>query len=181
MPTTRYSIGAMVLHWAIAIAVIWDWRLAEAAEHAPREQHFEVLQPHFAVGMLILVLTAARLLWRLTHRPPPFSSELAAWERWLARTVHIVFYVLLVGLPLMAWLGTSMWNEPTDFFGWFTIPNLPVSGDRGLGHDLQELHGTLGEAMLYLIVLHVVGALKHQFWDRDGNLFRMLPFGQPKR
>lgn len=180
MPTKRYSIGAMILHWAVAIAVIWDWRLAEAAEHAPREQHFAVLQPHSALGMLILVLTLARLLWRLTHKPPPFSSDLAAWERWLAGTVHVVFYVLLVGLPLMAWIGTSMWNEPTDFFGLFTIPNLPFGADRGLGHDLQELHGTLGEAMLYLIVLHVIGALKHQFWDKDGNLYRMLPFGNPK-
>nr|WP_166175998.1 cytochrome b [Altererythrobacter segetis] len=180
MPTNRYSIGAMTLHWLIAIAVIVDWRLADAAEHAPRGQHFAVLQPHFALGMAILVLTVLRLVWRLTHRAPPFSSDLAAWERVLARTVHFVFYVLLVGLPLMAWIGTSMWNQPTDFFGLFTIPNLPFGENRGLGHELQELHGTLGEVMLYLIVLHVLGALKHHFWDKDGNLYRMLPFGTPK-
>jgi len=180
MPTKRYSIGAMILHWAIAVAVIWDWRLAETAEHAPREQHFAVLQPHFALGMAILALTLVRLLWRLVHRPPPFSTELAAWERILAKTVHVIFYVLLVGLPLMAWIGTSMWNQPTDFFGWFTIPNLPFGENRGFGHELQELHGTLGEVMLYLIALHVVGALKHQFWDKDGNLYRMLPWGKPK-
>ena len=180
MPTNRYSIGAMVLHWAIAIAVIWDWRLADAAEHAPRGQHFAVLQPHFALGMAILALTLVRLIWRLVHPAPPFASDLAAWERGLARTIHVIFYILLVGLPLMAWIGTSMWNQPTDFFGWFTIPNLPVGANRGLGHELQERHGTLGEIMLYLIVLHVIGALKHQFWDKDGNLYRMLPFGNPK-
>ena len=180
MPTKRYSGVAQILHWLIAISVIVDWRLADAAEHAPRGQHFAVLQPHFALGMAILVLTVLRLLWRLTHKAPPLSSNLAAWERLLAHAVHVIFYVLLLGLPLMAWIGTSIWNQPTDFFGWFTIPNLPVSGDRRFGHDLQEWHGTLGNVMLWLIALHVVGALKHQFWDKDGNIFRMLPWGNPR-
>lgn len=180
MPTNRYSTGAIILHWIIAIAVIVDWRLADAAEHAPRGQHFAVLQPHFALGMAILVLTVVRIIWRLTHKAPPIAKHLASWERFLAHAVHYIFYILLIGLPLMAWIGTSMWNQPTEFFGLFTIPNLPVGGNRGLGHELQELHGTLGNVMLWLIVLHVVGALKHQFWDKDGDLYRMLPWGTPK-
>lgn len=180
MPTTRYSAVAMALHWIIAIAVIVDWRLADAAEHAPRGQHFAVLQPHFALGMAILVLTVIRLLWRLRHRPPLLAKHLAPWEAILAKLVHYVFYALLLGLPLMAWIGTSMMRQPIDFFGLFTIPNLPTPATRGPGHELTELHGTLGNIMLWLIVLHVLGALKHQFWDKDGDLYRMLPFGTPK-
>ena len=180
MTKTRYSTGAMILHWLIAIAVIVTWRLADGAEHVPRAQHFAALQPHFALGIVILLLTIARLLWRLTHKAPPFSSDLAPWERWLARTVHFIFYVLLLGLPIMAWIGVSMMRQPIDFFGLFTIPNLPTPANRGAGHELTEIHGTLGNIMLWLIVLHVVGALKHQFWDKDGNLYRMLPFGTPK-
>lgn len=180
MPTNRYSIGAMTLHWAIAIAVIWDWRLADAAEHAPRGQHFAVLQPHFALGMVILVLTAIRLIWRWTHKAPPLGTHLANWERFLAQAVHYIFYALLLGLPLMAWVGTSMMRQPIDFFGLITIPNLPTPDARGPGHELTDLHGTLGNIMLWLIVLHVLGALKHQFWDKDGDLYRMLPFGTPR-
>ena len=180
MPANRYSVGAMTLHWAIAIAVIWDWRLADAAEHAPRGQHFVVLQPHFALGMVILVLTAVRLVWRMTHRPPLLAKHLAPWESILAHTVHYIFYGLLLGLPLMAWIGTSIMNQPIDFFGLFTIPNLPFGANRGTGHELTEIHGQLGNVILWLIVLHVLRALKHQFWDRDGDLYRMLPFGTPK-
>ena len=180
MPTNRYSTGAMILHWAIAIAVIWDWRLADAAEHAPRDQHFAVLQPHFALGMVILLLTVARLIWRWTHKHPPLGSHLAPWETLLARAVHYIFYALLLGLPLLAWIGTSMMRQPIDFYGLFTIPNLPTPDARGTGHELTELHDTLGNVMLWLIVLHVVGALKHQFFDKDGELYRMLPFGTPK-
>jgi len=55
-----------------------------------------------------------------------------------------------------------------------------VTANRGLGHEILEVHGTLGQIMLYLIVLHVLGALKHHFYDRNGELYRMLPFGTPK-
>ena len=56
----------------------------------------------------------------------------------------------------------------------------PALAARVLSASLLELNGTLGNIMLWLIVLHVIGALKHQFWDKDGNLYRMLPWGKPK-
>ena len=120
MPTKRYSIGAMILHWAIAIAVIWDWRLAEAAEHAPRGQHFAVLQPHFALGMLILVLTILRLLWRLTHKPPPFASDLAAWERWLAPLRPGGSALVLKALPLACALP-GVWRRKLYTLQWASM------------------------------------------------------------
>ena len=179
MPS-HYSTGAIVLHWAIAIAVIVTWRIAESAEHASEAQEAAIMADHMAVGMLILLLTVLRLIWRLTHTQPAFPQDFAGWERVAARVVHFTFYLLLVGLPLMGWLGSSMEGEAIDVFGAFAIPGLPVAPNRGLGHEILEVHGTLGQVMLYLIVLHVLGALKHHFVDRNGELYRMLPFGRPK-
>jgi cytochrome b561 len=179
MPS-RYSLGAITLHWAIAVAVLISWRIAESAEHASGAAEDAIMADHMVVGMLILVLTALRLVWRLTHAQPAFSPGLAGWERVLARAVHLVFYVLLIGLPLMGWIGSSMEGKAIDVFGAFTIPGLPVPADRGLGHEILEVHGSLGEIMLYLIVLHVLGALKHHFIDRNGELYRMLPFSTPR-
>lgn len=179
MPS-RYSLGAIILHWAIAISVFVTWRIAESAEHASEAQEEAIMADHMAVGMLILMLTLLRLVWRLTHAQPAFSPHLANWERVAARVVHVTFYVLLVVLPLMGWIGTSMEGGAIDVFGAFTIPGLPVPANRGLGHEILEVHGSLGEIMLYLIVLHVLGALKHHFVDRNGELYRMLPFGTPK-
>jgi cytochrome b561 len=179
MPS-RYSWGAIVLHWAIAIAVIVSWRIAESAEHASEAQEEAIMADHMAVGMLILALTVLRLIWRLTHDQPPFRQDLARWEAVLARIVHVTFYVLLVALPLMGWIGSSLEGEVIDVFGAFTIPGLPLGPNRGLGHEILEVHGSLGQLMLYLIVLHVLGALKHHFVDRTGELYRMLPFGRAR-
>ena len=70
--------------------------------------------------------------------------------------------------------------EAIDVFGAFTIPGLPVGPNRGLGHEILEIHGTLGQVMLYLIVLHVLGALERLFVEGNGELYLMLPFGRPK-
>ncbi len=78
------------------------------------------------------------------------------------------------------WLATSYYGQAVDVFGLFTLPALPVGENPDIGEAIFELHGTGGKAMLILIGLHILGALKHMVFDRDGNLWRMLPFGTPK-
>ena len=174
----RYSTGAMLFHWTIAIAVIVNWRIAEAAEHADMPAKAEIFANHKALGILILVLTLGRLAWRWTHPVPALPSDLAKWEAVLARTVHIIFYVLLIGLPLGGWLANSMTGRDIDFFGLFTIPPLPVGANKDLGGSIFDMHALGGTIFLYLIGLHILGALKHTFFDKNGGIFRMLPFGK---
>lgn len=175
----RYSVGAMVFHWVIAIAVIVNWRFAEAAEHAAsREAAGAIMANHKALGITILVLSVARLLWRLSHKTPPFPAKMAGWEKALARTTHVIFYVMLIGLPIGGWLATSYFGAGVDVWGIFTLPALPVGIDPEAGKSIAGLHGTGGEIMIYLIGLHILGALKHTFFDKSGGLFRMLPFGR---
>ncbi len=176
----RYSTGAMLFHWIIAIAVIVNWRIAEAAEHASKAEAGAILVNHKALGITILLLTLGRLAWRLTHKVPPMPTNHAHWEKVLARTVHIIFYVLLIGLPIGGWLASSYFGKGVDVWGVFTLPALPVGKDAAIGKAIFGLHGTGGEIFIYLIALHILGALKHTFFNKDGTLWRMLPFGTPK-
>ena len=175
----RYSAVAMAFHWIIAVLVIWNWRLAENAEHAAdRATAMAVMDNHKAIGITILALTVCRLAWRITHPLPPLPHNYAGWEKVLARTTHIVFYALLVLLPLGAWLANSMSGRSIDMFGLFEIAPLPLGQNDSLAKTLFGLHGTVAGLMIWLIGLHVLGALKHTFVDKDGGIFRMLPFGK---
>jgi len=176
----RYSGVAMLLHWLLAIGVILNWRLAEAAEGSSREAGASLMATHKAIGMTILLLTVLRIAWRLIHPPPPLASTLHAWERVLARTTHALFYVLLISLPMLGWVASSSFGKPIDWFGLFQIPALPVHQDSQAGETIFDVHKVLGTGMVWLMFLHIAGALKHTFWDKDGNLLRMLPFGTPK-
>ncbi|GAB5350316.1 cytochrome b [Qipengyuania sp. 483] len=175
----RYSIGAMIFHWVIAVAVIVNWRLAENAHHAqsPADRS-AIFADHKALGILILALTIGRLLWRWTHPVPPLPSDLAKWEKTLARIVHVVFYVLLIALPLGGWIANSLAGREIDMFGLFTIPALPVGGNPEAAKSIFSIHATGGSIFIYLIALHILGALKHTFFDKNGGIFRMLPFGK---
>ena len=177
----RYSIGAMIFHWLIAVLVIVNWRIAESAEHLSGPEKGAVFANHKALGMLILVLTLGRLAWRFTHPLPSLPNNYAPWERTLARATHVIFYVLLVGLPLGGWLASSLALRPVDFFGIFTIPMLPVGENKDLAGTIFDAHKTAGTIMIYLIGLHILGALKHTFIDKDLGIFRMLPFGGKAR
>ncbi len=175
----RYSTGAMIFHWVIAIAVIVNWRLAENAEHAEAiEEKIAIFANHKALGILILVLTLGRLAWRWTHPMPPLPSNLARWEATFARTVHNIFYVLLIGLPLGGWMANSLSGREIDMFGLIVIPPLPVGENAEAAKAIFGLHATGGNVFIYLIALHILGALKHTFFDKNGGIFRMLPFGK---
>ena len=172
----RYSKGAMIFHWLIALLVIVNWQLAEQA-HGPGGNR-ELMPWHFTVGITILFLTVGRILWRITHKRPPMNDEHAAWERVLAKIVHTVFYFLLIALPLGAWIGMSMRGVDINFWGLFDIPALPFSENKQTAGQILDIHGSIAGAMMWLIALHILGALKHTFWDKDGELFKMLPFGR---
>lgn len=172
----RYSTGAILLHWAIALLLIAQMAMGWRLEQMEGTALFSVMQLHKSVGITILLLTLARLAWRAAHRPP--AMLIHGWERVLAVVVHWGFYALLLALPLSGWLlvSTSRIPQPTMVFGLFEWPHIPgVMRNHGL-HEIGEgMHGLLGWVMAALFALHVAGALKHHFLDRDAGLARMVP------
>ncbi len=177
----RYSGVAMLLHWLLAIGVIVQWRIAEAGEHAATEEAGrEIMTNHFSLGVTLLLLTLARLAWRLVRPNPPLASHLSTWERWLAKITHTLFYVLLIAMPLAGWIAMSKYDSGVEVFGLFSLPPLPLATDPEGAKAIFGLHATAGMTLLVITAIHVLGTLKHTLIDKDGNLFRMLPFGTPK-
>lgn len=180
MQQVRYSGVAMLLHWLIAAAVIANFIIPQTLEGLPHEEFMDAMWPHKALGLIIFVLIMLRLVWRMARTPPPLPSSLKPWERALAKVVHTAFYVVLLAMPVVGYVGNSIDGSDVNIFGLFTVPRLPLRVDDELAHQLFALHGAVGTLLLVLIGVHVLGALKHQFIDRNGDLYRMLPFGRPK-
>lgn len=115
-----------------------------------------------------------RLLLRLYHGGLPFPKEMELWEQWLANGVHFLLYALMIALPLTGWLMGSAAGYATSPFGLFTLPDL-IEKNRELATNLARAHALLAFTLVFLLVLHVAGALKHHFIDRNDILRRMLP------
>lgn len=171
----RYSSGAIMLHWLVAILIAINYAAAWIAEDMPKAEAMQVMGNHKAIGITILFLSVLRLGWRLAHRPPAFAPTVKPWEAVLARVTHGLFYVLMIGIPLAGWAlhSAATGGKAVPAFGLFAWPGLPLAADKAAAETFGELHEVLATALLVLAALHVLGALKHQFLDHDGNLGRM--------
>lgn len=175
-PRNRYSMVSLVFHWGIALMVLAQVLLItahEATEGQAISREFTAV--HKALGLTILVLTLARIGWRVMNPALPLPPGTPGWQRIAARTTHVLFYVLMIGLPLGGWAASSAAGRDIDFFGLFNWPLLPLPQSRELAGSFMDAHRA-GVKLLYLLLaLHVLAALKHHFLDRDNVLHRMIP------
>jgi len=188
---TRYSMVAMGFHWLIAGLIIANVLLAWQAEDLQGAAKLPIMQWHKTLGISILVLSLARLVWRFVNKPPPLSPTLKPWERILAQTIHWAFYVAMIGIPLTGWIMVSATPlikvYPIQMFGLFDWPAIGFLGDlprdqmKATHEVFETVHKLAAKVMIYgLFPLHILGALKHQFIDKDAQFARMIPFLKEK-
>ncbi|MFK0299239.1 cytochrome b [Brevundimonas sp. NPDC090276] len=180
----RYDIGAAGLHWLIAVLLFAEiyvgWTFGDMDRGAVRDLWFDW---HKSVGITILILSLARLGWRIVNPPPPLPARTPRWERVVAGLSHFGFYMIMIGLPLTGWAAVStgraaLTSDMMSLAGglsWPLLPGLP----RGLHEPMEGVHEVLVKVTYVLVVLHVSAALKHQFLDRGRMAGRMWPF--PRR
>jgi cytochrome b561 len=171
----RYSTVAIWLHWTIAALVGVNLLLGFYHEDFARPVRAWMMLLHRSIGISVLILTLARLAWRLAHRPPALDAVLKKWEAGLATFVHWLFYFLLIAIPLSGWLLTSTNGKPFSLFGLFQMPLLPLRGEDA--HELlEEVHEIMAKAMIGLILLHIAGALKHHLEGHRHLIERVAPW-----
>ena len=180
----RYSRVAMALHWTIAVLILLQiglgWYMNKVLpDHSPAQQN--IVHLHISIGLTTLLFVLARIIWRLTHRPPAPAAGLATWERLLASAIHGLLYVLMLALPLTGWAMVSvrktaaftMWGIPWPHFP--GVAALAGANPKPLHEAIQSVHTDwLVWIILASLALHVAGAIKHQF-DGHPVLRRMTP------
>lgn len=169
----RYNTVAIWLHWIIGALMIFMLFFGEGL--IQRVQGTFYPSVHVSLGITILVLSVARLAWRLMNPPPALPNTMKPWEVTVSHITHWAFYVLMIGMPLTGMMDISraaLRNADllqASVFGLFNVPALPNLLGLGSTHSLGAFVGKL------LVILHIGAALKHQFWDKDGLLRRMSP------
>jgi cytochrome b561 len=183
MPIRRYSSVAVLLHWLVAALILTNVVLAWTWDSLSKPDAHAVVNVHKSIGLTVLGLALLQLLWRFSHRPPAFPATFQRWERLLSKAVHGLLYLVMFGLPLTGYLMDSAQKGPVErpliWFGLFKFPHLGTivnlaPGTKGQVHEfLESAHGLSADALYMLLFLHVAGALKHQFIDREKEVQRM--------
>ena len=176
-PSARYTKVAAWLHWVIGLLIIGNIAGGLLHESFGKAAKEIIMSLHFSTGILILALSVGRLLWRLTHRPPPLPAGTPRWQVWPSRISHGLLYALMFALPATGRLMMSAGPYDFNFYGLFPVPMLPVEPSKALGKAMHDRHELLGYIAIALAVLHIAAALKHQYLDRDQLFARINPFG----
>ena len=180
----RYSNTTVAFHWITVALVLFQAYLGfRFGMSEPSPERDAVFVWHKTTGVVILLLTLARLFYRLKNPPPPYPPELPAWERHAAVWNHRLFYLLLIAMPIVGFIAVSGFaqGKPTELLGGIMIPTIPGIS-KATGEAAGEVHELSAFLLIALILLHVAAALKHQFVDKWRGSARMPPFnsfGEP--
>ena len=179
----RYTRTAMAFHWLVALLLSMNIVLIWAVSLVPESRIRLVVDTHKSLGITVLGLAILRLLWRYTHKPPELPDTYARWERRASQAAHGLLYALIFLLPLSGWLHDSAWKDaathPMQLFGLVPWPrisfimDMPPAAKELLHNAFGTAHAWAGFVLYGLFVLHVAGALKHQWIDQHKELQRM--------
>ncbi|MFQ6590974.1 MULTISPECIES: cytochrome b [Pseudomonas] len=202
--TERYGRVAASLHWMIAVLIIINlvtgflfsdeplppMPVALPTGEPPVLPPWDPTKPiHISVGVLVLVLTFVRLLWRLRNRPPVHRPDhMSRWEVLAAVWMHRFLYFLMIAIPLTGWLMISahkVYPIRQQFFGLFDLPmfsfmqRYEVSTIDQLFALFRDSHWLLSEwGMPILLAIHIGALVKHHMVDKDPIMRRMWPWGK---
>jgi cytochrome b561 len=172
----RYPAGLRRLHWLMAVLVLAVYLFIEQRGLFARGSAARagMMQAHFWTGLSLFALVAWRLALRRRAQVPAVVPALPPWQAWPATILHVALYAFFIVMPLLG-LATA-WSDGKTLFLPLTDIALPalLPVDKPLAHQLEDLHGTIGQAFYWVIGAHVLAALYHHFWRRDDTLRRMF-------
>jgi cytochrome b561 len=167
---------ALALHWAVALLVIATFTLglwmSEVPARADRPYYFAI---HASLGITLLVVLAARIVWALFNpRPtPPFGTP--TWQQAVARLTHLSLYALTFVAVVLGWLLAGTQEPPIEPQAFGVVPlSAPVALGESAEDFLEEAHELAAYALMALVGLHAAAALWHHYFLHDDTLRRML-------
>jgi cytochrome b561 len=175
---TSWGAIARFLHWTMAGLIVGmlifgtimvDWPDGEL------QTKFALYQWHKSFGFVVLGLLVVRALWRWSQPVPPLPAGSTRFTRRASALSHGGLYALMLVLPVTGYLmsSTNTLGVPTQIFGVVEVPHL-LGPDAQLEAVFKTMHAWAATALMLLVALHVLAALKHAVVNRDGVWTRMV-------
>jgi cytochrome b561 len=170
-----YSAVARTFHWVTAALVLTmlPIGIAMATFDLGAAVEDPLYHIHRSIGAVVLVITAARLVYRLLNPAPPLPADMPALQQFAALATHWGLYALLIVQPIVGWIATSAYRAPVLFFWMFELPPIWPE-NRPFSEAMFVVHRSLGILIAVLVCVHIAAALYHRFILKDGVLKRMV-------
>lgn len=176
---SQYGSITKLFHWLTAALILAIIPLGAIANRLPLTNEAEITRVfwmfglHKTLGVAVFFVALLRILWALSQTKPGSLHPERKGETLAAETVHWLLYGSLVIVPLSGWIHHAAVTGFAPIW-WPFSQNLPfVPKDEGVAHTFELIHWIMSKVMIGALLLHVAGALKHVFVDKDSTLRRM--------
>lgn len=172
----RYVRTVRQLHWWMALLIVAAYVLVEFHGSFPKGSapRNAMMQGHYWSGIAIFLLVWWRISSRMRGGTPPVQPPLGKFTATLSKLMHLALYAFFIVMPILGFLTAAYDGKSVLIpFTEIALP-MPVAADKELGHQLEEIHETIGTIFYWVIGLHVLAALWHHLIKRDNVLERML-------
>ncbi len=173
--STKWPLGSRILHWLSAVFIfglfaLGYWMRTLDYYHPWYEQAPDL---HKSFGIVLIILMVTRLVWRVITNKPEHLASHKAWELTLAKIIHWILYLGIILILITGYLIATSDNRPIEVFELFNVPVVMQAFE-----EQEDIAGIIHEWAAYILMafvgLHLLGALKHHFIDKDKTLKRML-------
>jgi cytochrome b561 len=177
--TTTWGWPAKALHWIgaaiILVLLVHGWWMTHMT---PRPDRVANYAWHAALGYDLLALIVLRIVWRWLNAVPELPADLKSWERLAAHVGHISLYVLMFVVALTGWMVATTFRVPMtkDLLG-IEVPPIVTAVDRSVRQWIEESHMVLAYLLAAVVLIHLIGALRHHIIKRNDVLRRMTWMG----
>jgi cytochrome b561 len=176
--TTHYSPIARQFHWITAGFIVVMIPIGLYMVDRGKATNFDALtntlySNHKMFGFLLLWIIVARLAYRLMHGAPPDEPTLEPLQKTGSHVVHWALYGLMLAVPLLGWIGVSLFDARGIPFG-LSLPALTAKDEKA-AETVFMLHKAGAILIGALAIGHVGAALYHHVIRKDGVLRRMMP------
>lgn len=129
---------------------------------------------HFTIGVVVLTLLAARVIWRMFNNHPDHPPNATQFQIVAARLAHVALYLLLLIMPVTGAFSVWLNGFPLTPFEWLTVPS-PVATDKALGKVFSQIYTVIAWMMAATVIAHMLAAIWHHVVMPDQTLVKMLP------
>ena len=169
-----YGLISIVIHWISAALILFLFGLGIYMVDLGYydDWYHKAPELHISLGLVVLLLMFARVIWRIVNPTPEELSAKRA-QNVVAKLVKLGLYAFIFIVLISGYLMTTAEGQPASMFNLIHFPVFIELSSQNV--DLAgELHEYLAWGIVLLVALHVAGALFHHFIIRDRTLVRML-------
>lgn len=175
-----YRPPARLLHWITALAVLLmiPAGVVMTREGIPRPLQDTLFLFHKNTGVLLAPVILVRILYRLTHRPPPLPLSIPGWQRRAAAVSHAALYLLLIVMPVSGFVCVRAGGFPVELLDRLGAGPWIAKSER-VADIAQTIHAAGAIALIAVLAIHIAAACQHALIRRDGVWSRMWPIFRP--